>query len=97
MQVKDIATSITVHDGLATIQATQDCTPVMEQAIALHNEGRLGSSEMRHAARLPAILVEKYCLDNNVLFSEFCADPAHVRRMLQDPALAHFRIWRGKV
>lgn len=97
MQVQDIRTSITVHDGQATIKATQDCTPVMDQAIALHNGGHLGSSEMRHAARIPAILVEKYCLDNDVLFSEFCSDPAHVRRMLQDPALSHFRVWKGRI
>lgn len=95
--MSDIKTSVHVHDGDVTFQSTQDCTPVMEQAVRLHNEGLHGSSEMKHAARIPSILVEKYCQDNNILFSEFCANPAHVRRMLADPALSAFRIWKGRL
>jgi hypothetical protein len=90
-------TQIHVHNGDATFQSTQDCTPIFEQTQRLHNAGEHGSSEMKHAARLPQIMVEEYLKVNNILFSEFCANPAHIKRMLNDPSLAGFRIWKGRV
>lgn len=92
-----IQTSITAKDGEATIKATQDFTPIMENAIALHNEGRHGSSEMRHAARLPKLAVDVYMQTHGIDFHEFCSNEVHVKRMLNDPDLANFRIWKGRV
>ena len=94
----DIGTRIHSNtDGTMTFERVQDCTPIAENAKALHNAGFTGSADMKHAARIPSVMVEKYCNDNNILFSEWCQNPAHIRRMLADPALAHFRIWKGKV
>ncbi len=77
--------------------SVQDCTPYAERAKALHNEGFHGSKDMRLAATLPDVLVEKYCNDNGITFQEFMRDRAHVKRMCNDPALAHFRVWKGKI
>ena len=90
-------TSVHIHNGDATFKSTQDCTPILDHAMRLHNEGFTGSSEMKHAARIPQVLIERYLADNNVLFSDFCSDQEHIKRMLNDPSLSGFRIWKGKI
>ena len=79
------------------VQTRQDCTPIVDMARALHNEGAHGSSEMRHVARIPNVIIERYCNDHGVTYEEFCGNAEHKRRVLNDPALAHFRIWPGRV
>lgn len=59
---------------------------------ARQNEGLTGGKEMPLLAEFPAELVEKYCNDTGVTFSEWMQNPVHARRMLNDPALAHFRV-----
>jgi hypothetical protein len=78
-------------------QRTQDCTSIAEHAKALQNEGMQGSNEFRHAAKIPLVFVEAYCNQNNILFSEFMENKEHIKRLVNDPALAHFRIWKGKL
>lgn len=92
-----LQTRIHVKDGRMVVQNTQDCTSIAESAMARHNEGLHGTSELKHAARIPMVMVEKYLNDNNITFAEWSQNKAHIRRMLQDPALAHFRIWKGRI
>jgi len=92
-----VETRLHVHDGSVTFERIQDCTPILERATALHNGGHHGSSEMRHAADFPMVIVEKYCNDHHIEFAEFIQNKDHVRRMLADPALAGFRVWKGRV
>ena len=93
-----VATKIHTHDdGAVTFERVQDCTPILEHATALHNEGLHGSGDMRHAASLPFVLVERYCNDHNITYRDFMQSPDHLKRVLNDPALAYFRIWPGKV
>ena len=90
--------SIIATEGDRLILGTvQDCDPIVEDAQARHREGFHGTPEMRHAARIPLVVVEKYCNDQGIDLAEWGRDKIHVRRMLQDPALAAFRIWPGKV
>lgn len=76
---------------------TQDCTPILDDAKGRHNAGFHGTSEMKHAARLPNVVVERYCNEQGIEFSECMQNPVHFKRMLNDPALAGFRIWTGAV
>ena len=92
-----VATNIHVHDGDVTFERVQDCEPIAEQSKARHNEGLHGEGEMRLAGSLPFVLVERYCNDHNILFSEFMSNKDHARAMLNDPALSHFRVWPGKI
>jgi hypothetical protein len=92
-----IATNFHSEGDSVTFERVQDCTAIAEYAQARHNEGHTGSKEMKFAGTLPAIFIEKYCNDNGILFSEWCGNPEHARRMLNDPALDHFRIWKGKI
>lgn len=93
----DLATKFHLHDGKMTVQRSQDCTPILELCKAQHNEGITGSSEMRLAAKLPFVVIENYCNVNNVEFSEVMNNPVHMKRMLNDPQLSGFRIWKGRV
>jgi hypothetical protein len=85
------------NDGSLTTGTIQDCTPILEMAKARHNEGQHGSSDMKLAASMPFVIVEKYCNDNGIEFSEFCNSEAHKKRLLSDPDLSYFRIWKGKM
>lgn len=92
-----LQTRIHQEDGLTVFESVQDCTAIAEDAKARHREGLHGSKEMRHAASLPMVLIEKYCNDKGISFAEWMGNPVHVKTMLQDPALADFRVWGGKV
>ena len=93
----DMSTVIALEDGALITGSVQDCTPYADHAKAMHNEGFHGSSDMKLAASVPNVLVEKYLNDNRILMSEFVGSPDHQRRFLNDPAIAHFRIWKGRV
>jgi len=90
-------TNLHAQGDKLVIENVQDCTPIAEYTKARQREGHHGSSEMRLAASLPLVMVEKYCNDNNISFTEWSANKEHIKRMLNDPALAHFRVWPGKV
>lgn len=90
-------TDLHVSDGQMVVSNTQDCTPIAERATAMRNQGIHGSSEMRLAATIPNVMIEKYCNDNGISYAEWSSNREHIRRMLQDPALAHFRVWPGRV
>lgn len=87
------------NDGTGTItfETTQDAEPILEDAKARHNQGMHGSSEVKHAARLPMVAIDRYCHLHNITFHEFSTDKKHVRAMLNDPELKGFRIWPGRV
>jgi hypothetical protein len=85
------------EDGKTIFERVQDCDPIAERAKALHNEGLHGSSEMKLAASLPMVLVERYCNDNGITFREFLNGQEHIKRMCNDPSLSHFRIWPGRL
>lgn len=92
-----LATKIVVQDEKVFIGRSQDCTPIAEVCKAAHNARQFGSGEMRHAARIPNVIIEQYCNDNGVLYSEVIGDPVHMRRICNDPKNAMFRIWPGKL
>jgi hypothetical protein len=59
--------------------------------------GEVGSSEMRHAASIPSVIVDRYCNEHNISLNEFIGNKDHIKRILNDPSLEYFRIWRGKI
>lgn len=79
------------------IQRTQDVEPIIELAKHLHNTGQHGSSDMKHAAEIPMVLVEAYLTQNGITFHEFANNQDHVKRLLADPAIEHFRVWKGRI
>ena len=92
-----VETHLGVQDGELISGTVQDCTPILEDAKARHNAGFHGTSEMKHAARFPDVVVERYCNEQGITFSEFMQNPAHIKRLLMTPELSGFRIWTGRV
>lgn len=93
----DMKTSFHVHGEDIIIAQSQDCTPIAEWANTQRQSGELGSSDMRHAARIPNVIIEKYMNENRVSFHEVMNNPAHMRRIVNNPDNAAFRIWKGVV
>lgn len=92
------STLIAVEDGQIYTGLQQDCQAIADAAQEMHNTGYQGpSKDMKLAASVPFALVDKYLVDNGLTMSEFGRSPEHQRRFLNDPALAHFRVWKGRV
>ena len=65
---------------------------------ARQNEGFHGpSSDFKLKASIPAILVEHYCQQHGITIKEFLGNQEHIRRMVNDPDLAYFRIAPGRM
>ena len=90
-----VATRFHTADGVIAVERVQDCTPIAEHCTTLRHETRQ-TGDLRLAARLPAVLVEMYLTQRGISFNEFVANPEHARSMLNDPALAAFRVWEGQ-
>lgn len=84
-------------EGVVAVRRVQDVAPIMEDAKARQSCGAVGSDDYWHMAELPSVIVEKYCNDQGITFAEFCANEDHVRRMVNDPALAYFRVHGGRM
>ena len=93
----DVVSTIALQDGALVTGTTQDCTPYAERAQAMQAAGLHGSKDMRLAASVPMVLVERYCNQAGIELAEFNASQEHKKRLLNDPALAHFRIWPGRI
>lgn len=77
--------------------AKRDLDLVADHCAAMRSVGATGSDEMKHVARVPRFIVQKYINDNGITFAEFMREPKHADRMLSDPALSAFRIWEGAI
>ena len=87
------------EDGAVTVLGAQDVEPILEYAkeMARTDQGWSPSRELKLRAVLPRILVEQYMLDKGIGLDEFLNNPAHVKAMLNDPALSDFNIEKNLV
>ena len=85
--------------GFAAVHEARvgDLKAVADHCAGLRGAGATGSSEVKHVARVPAFIVQRYINDNGITFAEFMRDPKHADRMLSDPSLSAFRIWEGRL
>ena len=90
-----LATKIVADGDRLIVGRSQDCTAIAEHTKALHNEGYHGSADVKHAAKIPLVIVEKYLNDNGVTFEQFMSDQTHIKRLVQHPDNSMFRIWKG--
>lgn len=87
----------TKYHNNGVIERVQDVEPILNDCIERHNAGMHGSGDMRHAARIPNVLIEDYLNRHRISFDEFMNNDEHIRNLLNDPALSHFRIWKGRI
>lgn len=90
-------TLVSFNDDDMTQERLQDVEPILDSCAHLRSVGEVGSKEMKHAIRLPMVLVEKYINDHAITPHEFEVNPDHLRRMINSPEFSAFRIWPGKV
>lgn len=83
--------------GTITFESFQDCTAIAEAAKTQQLQSITGTSELKLAATLPMVMVEAYMNTNNITMHEFLNNKDHIKIMCNDPALAHFRVWKGKI
>lgn len=94
----DLITTGLVEDGENLIERrSQDVAPILDHVTRLRNAREFGSSEMKHAAKIPKAVIENYIARTGITFHEFMVDEKHIKAMLNDPDLSGFRIWKGRV
>ncbi|OFS84489.1 hypothetical protein HMPREF3144_06490 [Oligella sp. HMSC05A10] len=89
-----------LHDGggdIVIVERAQDVGDILREAKAKSNEGLHGSNELKHAMTIPNVILEAYCNNNGITFNELMNNDEHIKRILNDPALSHFRVWKGRV
>lgn len=91
----DVSTTFVNQDGRLFVGRSQDCTAIAEDCKRRHNAGEFGTKELKHAARIPNVMVEAYCNATGVSFEDFITDPVHIKRVVEAPENADFRIWKG--
>lgn len=69
---------------------------LVDLAKSMSNEGIHGSNEMKLVALYPPHLPEMCCNLWGITWAEFWSDQKWIKRMLNDPALADFRVAPGK-
>lgn len=88
---------LAIQDDQLVSYVEQDTAPILDLAHDLRTQGKTGSSEFRHAATLPMVLIEIYCQEKGITFQEWIQNPIHAKTMVNDPALGKLRIWKGRV
>lgn len=89
-----------LHDGggdIVIVERAQDVGDILREAKAKSNEGLHGSNELKHAMTIPNVILEAYCNNYGITFNELMNNDEHIKRILNDPALSHFRVWKGRV
>lgn len=81
----------------AVIVREQHVAAIVDQCKAMAAEGLHGTSDFRHVARIPNVVVEHYCNVHRVSHAEFIRNPEHVKRLVNDPAFADLRIAPGRI
>lgn len=84
-------------DHAFAINRTQDVEPILNYTREMAAIGAGNGAEMKHAAEIPMIFVEQYMQRTGVSFNEFCGSQEHIKAVVNDPAIAAFRIWQGRV
>lgn len=85
------------NENKMVVERAQDCNAIADWCKRQSAAGYVGSGEMKHAAKIPNVMIEAYINTKNISPHEFYANPVHMKAILNDPALADFRIWKGQV
>lgn len=85
-------------DGGVEVRISQDVAPLLERnrAMATHNDGYTESREMRRVASVPAIIIQKWLIEEGWDMR----DPANADKLaakLNDPDWAYLRTAPGRL
>ncbi|MCF2133874.1 MULTISPECIES: hypothetical protein [Mycetohabitans] len=90
-------TQIHVTDNGLVVERRERFDGLVDTCKALHNSGLHGDKNMPLYAHVPAVFIEDYLNRTGITFAEFMAEQSHIKRFLNDPALAYFRVSTKRV
>lgn len=94
----DVQRSIKVEgDGTVIVQSLQYVADHVDYCKARANEGFHGFPDFKLKASIPVTVIEAYCRNNGITLREFQRNKEHIKRVVNDPALADFRIAPGRM
>lgn len=85
------------HDVHVYEADMDDIEAIRQHCKHMRDTGQIGPPDMRNYGVMPPIFVQMYMNNNQITWPEFCKNPEHTRRLLNDPALKDFRIYEGRV
>jgi hypothetical protein len=90
---------VTDHQAVVTTDySLARINRVAEFAKARHNSGNhLALGDDKFVATLDAGIIHAWCAKRGVTFSQLMCDQKLTVKMLEDPDLSVFRIWKGKI
>ena len=84
-------------DEKALVVTEQYVGDIRDNCIAMQNEGKHGSKDMKLAGSIPTAIVDHYCAVNQISLREFMRNGEHWRRLLYSPEFADFRVYPGRL
>lgn len=95
--VKTITHYDEANDRL-TIERVQDVEPYLDQAKAEAEASKsVKSGDFKKAGIIPLVALEAWMRLKGVTFADFMRDRSICKRLLNDPDLSKFRVWKGRV
>ena len=70
---------------------------VRDACIENHNAGNFGNKDMRYYGEVTPQMLLTYCDKTGVRFDEAMQNPAHFRRILNDPENSDMRVYKGRI
>ena len=88
-------TSMKAIDEGVLIERTQDVEPIIDDVRERQSAGIVGSTEMRHACRVPTVLVEAACNEQGVDMSDRDAVREIIFKKVTSGEWAKFQVHQG--
>ena len=70
---------------------------IRDACVENHNAGNFGSKDMRYLGEVTPMMLQRYCDKTGVRWDEAMQNPAHFRRILNDPENSAMRVWKGRL
>jgi len=78
------------------VKKVYDATPHLEQVKSLRSAGAIGQGENRLVARVPLWVINEWCKQAGILYSDVEARREVMHRKLLNGEASAFRVWQGK-
>lgn len=93
-----IETKYHVSDGNVIVERIQDIEPIIEANKADLCASTSGwGGDLHHVARIPNIVIEKWCKERGFKFEDFIRDKSLTKKLLNDPENSMFRTKAGRI
>lgn len=92
IETDEFGRTVIVHETSAAAERA-----IVDAVKARHNAGEFGSREMRYLGEVTPMMLQTYCDKNGIAWDVAMQDPAHFRRILNDPENSNMRVWKGRV